>query len=1093
MMKKNCQLFAALAIVLLAAPFGSAAAPGASVKAWKGTIQIPTYVLGPADPNPSFPLVERNPVYPYTMMDSLTDHRVLKTYRAIYLENRYLKLTILPQLGGHLYSIYDKVDHREVLYCNHVVKYGLVGPRGAWISGGIEFSFPFAHTDVTVSPVESALRHNADGSAAAIVGAIDRVSNMHWEVALTLRPGTARVEQRVTLFNSTPLAHLYLFWANAAVKATPGMQYIYPMRETISDDPFAAAETWPVWQGVDRSWYKNIPSALAIFARASHRNYFGVYYHNSNYGVVHVANFRQDPGKKVWSWGAADSGLIWAHILSDADGPYNEIQSGRFYTQGYREFMPPRRVEQWTEYWYPVRALNGGFVQASRAMAFNAVYSKPGQAPRVKLLVSPAAAEQDATVTVKLGKQTLREFTHVSFTPLETKAFAVPVPGVAQAKSRLSVTISGANGAPILHWSAAEPVDGNPDFQPAAGPQRKKLSVTPQTPIEELYLHGVFLEQRGGLDAALRVYAEVLRRDPGYIPALLKLAWNAYSGFDLARAQDFIQRALTRDDENPRVLYAEGVIDRAQGRLTRAQNAFWASIHYGGKAEPSRVELGEIAIQQAKYAAAAQLFARALSYDPRDALARADLAAALRLAGRRDSAGKAAAEAVNEMPLLPFALAERWIDSGAGHTRATPSTSAAAERIIGAEPDDYLAVAAWYHRLGDWRASDAVLHAAINNQSNPSPMLYYYLASNARREGDRARADRFAQKAASMTAEGVFPQRLTDAQVLEEAVSRNSDDAHARYALGNFFFAHGRYNRGNSLWLEALNEGFRNPVLLRNLGLYAWRVKHDLPAAARYYSRAIRLNPAGYRVYNDVDKIYAESGNMAARAALFHSAPPEVLAQETVQARYALFLLEQSRFDQALAALRQHTFRPWEGGVEIHEMFARANIERGKRLLSTHRPVTAAAASEAAAAFRAAMEYPRNLEVGKPAHPNDEEPLYWLGVALNAQGQTAAAQAAWKQAAQGADQQGVGAVFAALALAKVGQRAESRSILDRLSQESSAAGARPYNCLVAGLAAGYQGDAARSRQAFERALKLNPLFWQARVALNDAAREKQPL
>lgn len=1082
MTKKICQLIAALAIVLLTPPFGSAAVPGASVKAWEGTIQIPTYLLGPSDPNPPFPLVERNPVYPYTMMDSLTDHRAVKTYQAIFLENHYLKLTILPQLGGHLYSIYDKIGHREVLYRNHVVKYGLVGPRGAWISGGIEFSFPFAHTDVTVSPVESELRRNADGSATAIVGAIDRVSNMHWEVALTLRPGTARVEQRVTLFNSTPQEHLYLFWANAAVKATPDMQYIYPMRETISDDPFVPAESWPVWQGVDRSWYKNIPSALAIFARDSHRNYFGVYYHDSNYGVVHVADFRQDPGKKLWSWGTADSGLIWAHILSDSDGPYNEIQSGRFYTQGYREFMPPRRMEQWTEYWYPVHGLAGGFVQASRAMALNVVYSKPGAVPEATLLVSPSAAVHDATVVVKLGEKVLREFGNASFSPLETAVFTIPVPSIAQAKSRLSVAITGAQGAPILNWSAAEPVDGNPDFQPAAGPQRKRLTVNSETPVGELYLHGVFLEQRGDLAAALKAYSEVLRRDPGYIPALLKVAWNAYSSLNFTRADEFIHRGLVRNDENPSALYAEGVIERAQGHLTLAQNAFWASIHYGGRPEPSRVELGEIAIQQAHYDAAARLLEHAVCHKPGDALARADLAAALRLAGRRDLAVKASAEAVREMPLLPFALAEQWLDGGGGDDRATPSKSTGWDHVIGADPDNYLAVAAWYHRLGDWRASDSVVNAAIRREPDSSPMLYYYLASNARQEGAEARAATLAQKAASMPAEEVFPQRVTDAQVLEEAVSHNAHDSHAKYALGNFFFAHGRYDTGNTLWSEALNEGFSNPVLLRNLGLYAWRVKHNLPAAARYYSRAIRLNPAAYRLYNDLDKIYAQSGNTPARAALFRSAPPEVLAHETVQARYALFLLEQSRFDQALDVLRGHTFRPWEGGVEIHEMFARANIERGKELLATRRP------AQAAAAFRAAMEYPRNLEVGKPAHPSDEEPLYWLGVALQAQGQSDAAQNAWKGAAKDADQQGVGAVFAALALAKLSQPAQSRAILGRLSQESGVTGARPYNFLVAGLAARHQGDETKAQDNFQRALKLNPLFWQARVALNGAAR-----
>lgn len=271
--------YLALAFLLMfasarAQTVAKSAANSQAVRAWEGSLTIPTYKLGPADPNPPFPLVSKRPVYPYTMLDDLTNDRVSVTYRAIYLENRYLKITILPQLGGHVYSVYDKIDRREVLYRDNVIKYGLVGPRGAWISGGMEFSFPYAHTTDTVSTVESVLRHSPDGSATSVVGAIDWVSNMHWEIAITLRPNTARVEEGVTLFNSTPQNHLYLFWTNSAVKATDDLQCIYPMREIIYDDPFATAQSWPVWHGIDQSWYKNNPSSMAAFGRGVHRNFF---------------------------------------------------------------------------------------------------------------------------------------------------------------------------------------------------------------------------------------------------------------------------------------------------------------------------------------------------------------------------------------------------------------------------------------------------------------------------------------------------------------------------------------------------------------------------------------------------------------------------------------------------------------------------------------------------------------------------------------------------------------------------------------------------------------------------------------------------
>src|SRR6185312_13183841 len=465
-----------------------------------------------------------------------------------------------------------KVNHREVLYRDHVIKYGLVGPRGAWISGGMEFSFPYAHTMDSVSPVESTLRHNADGSASAIVGAIDWVSNMYWEIALTLRPSTARLQEDVTLFNATPQQHLYLFWTNTAVKATDDLQYIYPMRETIEDDPFAVVQTWPVWAGVDQSWYKNVAPAMAIFGREVHRNFFGVYYHASDYGVVHVANYRQDPGKKIWSWGTARSGRIWDTLLSDDDGPYNEIQSGRFYTQGYREFMQPRRVEKWTEYWYPVSGLKNGIAEATSQIALNVSYSAGnGAEGDVNVSLSPVADVTGASIVIKEGQKVIAQKRDVNLTPLHTSTYTVPVKDVSAAKKDLEVEVRSTNGQSMLHWSASDPIDGNPDFVARAGTQLlSEIPDSPKTPTQALYIRCLLLQKIGDLERAVKVYDEVLQRDPPYIPALLKKAWLRYQAGDFVQAEQLLVRAKVRDDADPALQYALGTVYRAQGRLNLA-------------------------------------------------------------------------------------------------------------------------------------------------------------------------------------------------------------------------------------------------------------------------------------------------------------------------------------------------------------------------------------------------------------------------------------------------------------------------------------------------------------------------------------------
>lgn len=1051
-------------------------AQGAAVHAWQGTIAIPTYGLGPADPNPSFPLVNSRDVYPYTMQDDLTHVEATKTYQALYLENEYLKIIVLPQLGGHVYSIYDKTNHREVLYRDHVIKYGLVGPRGAWISGGMEFSFPYAHTTDSVSPVEFSLRHNSDGSASAIVGAIDWVSNMYWEIAITLRPDTARLEEGVTLFNATPQQHLYLFWTNTAVKATDDLQYIYPMRETIEDDPFAIVQKWPVWDGVDQSWYKNVAPAMAIFGRAVQRNFFGVYYHASDYGVVHVADYHQDPGKKIWTWGTARSGRIWDKLLSDDDGPYNEIQSGRFFTQGYREFMQPRRVEEWTEYWYPVSGLKDGFVEATSQMALNVNYS----AGNIVVSLSPVADVTGASLLIKEGGKVLGEQRAINLTSMHTFNYTVPVKDVSTAKKDLDVEVTSANGKSILHWSAAEPLDGNPDFVARAGNRiMTEIRDSPKTPTQALFMRGVLLQKMGEEQRAVAVYDEVLHRDPGYVPALLREAWLKYQAGDFVAAEALLGRAKSRDESDAAVEYALGVVYRAEGKLTLAEDGFWTSIHYGGSAAPALVELGEIEIRLGHYLEAEKLLTRAVTYNPSDAFAFADVAVAERLAGKSQDATQASAKAVKEMPLLPYALVEQFQDKQA----AGGADAAGLKAVMNSDPENYLAVAAWYHSLGAWKSADAVLQAETTNfpAGSITPMVSYYLASDAHHEGDASRAEHYAQEAATSRSVAVFPNRLEDYSILVDALKADPGDAQAKYEVGTFLFAHDRYDEAATLWREAVSAGFNNSVLLRNLGLYDWQVKHDVQKAAEDYAGAIQLSPHEYRLYPDLDEIYEQEDKVAAREELFQNAPSDVLAQDTVQARRVVLLMEQQQYSDALTTLASRTFTPWEGGMAVHGMYVVANLESGKRELAGKHP------AEAEKYFRAAMLYPENLGTGAPDQPGDAEQLYWLGNAMEAEGQDGDAKAAWKKVAdQAENREGHCDLFPALADEKLGNQNEAKEMLEQCTRAAEQPNATATSVFYAGIAERHSGNGERAREDFHRVLTIDPLYWQARIALGDA-------
>src|SRR5882762_8544670 len=143
-----------------------------SPRVWEAPLSIPTYELGPPNPYPALLDWQRRkwrPVYPYPFLDALSNKRTDKTWKAVYLENEYLRVSVLPELGGHIYQIFDNTTNRDVLYSNPVMKYAMVALRGAWVSGGIEWNFPDGHTLTTVSPIDYAMRMESYGSAAVPV------------------------------------------------------------------------------------------------------------------------------------------------------------------------------------------------------------------------------------------------------------------------------------------------------------------------------------------------------------------------------------------------------------------------------------------------------------------------------------------------------------------------------------------------------------------------------------------------------------------------------------------------------------------------------------------------------------------------------------------------------------------------------------------------------------------------------------------------------------------------------------------------------------------------------------------------------------
>ncbi|MGB7393693.1 MAG: DUF5107 domain-containing protein, partial [Pricia sp.] len=340
------------------------------VKAWREKVTIPTYEVGDPEKYPVF-LEKRvyqassGAVYPHPVIEKISDEKVDKEWDVIFLENEYLKIMILPALGGRIQRAYDKIRQRDFVYYNHVIKPALVGLTGPWISGGIEFNWPQHHRPSTYDPIDSLIEKNGDGSITVWASEVERMFRTKGMAGFTLHPDKAYLEIKVQLYNRTPHRQTFLWWANPAVAVNDHYQSVFPPdvnavfdhgKRDVSEFPIAKGEYYKVdySPGTDISRYKNIPVPTSYMAITSDYDFVGGYENDTKGGLLHVADHYVSPGKKQWTWGNGDFGRAWDRNLTDEDGPYIELMCG-VYTDNQPDFswMHPYEEKSFTQYFMP--------------------------------------------------------------------------------------------------------------------------------------------------------------------------------------------------------------------------------------------------------------------------------------------------------------------------------------------------------------------------------------------------------------------------------------------------------------------------------------------------------------------------------------------------------------------------------------------------------------------------------------------------------------------------------------------------------------------------------------------------------------------
>ena len=654
------------------------------IKAWREIVTIPTYEIGKAEKNPIF-LEKRvyqgssGVVYPYPVIESIANEPTPHEWKVVFLENEYIKVMVMPELGGRIQMAYDKIKQRHFVYYNHVIKPALVGLTGPWISGGIEFNWPQHHRPSTYLPVDCDIVENEDGSVTVWVNEMERMFHQKGMAGFTLRPGCAYLEIQGRVSNRTSLPQTFLWWANPAVEVNDAYQSVFPPdvnavfdhgKRAVSSFPIATGTYYKMdySAGVDISNYKNIPVPTSYMAVNSKYDFEGGYENDTKGGMLHVASHHFSPGKKQWTWGNGDFGRAWDRNLTDCVGsekgivkserqrvgdgtsgmkfataslkpgfrPYIELMAG-VYTENQPDFtwLMPYEEKQFTQYFMPYREI-GIVKQANKDFVLNIEKTEGGVSFKVL-----ATSEQTARVLLRNKSGETYFDQTLTLSPEAVFEQAVACPAVSLNDLTLSIT----KADHISHQSSliweAEPDDIRPipdAAEAALSPQDTKTN-------DQLYLTGLHLEQyRHATWSALDYYEEALRRDPNDVRCLNQTGlWYLRRGrFD--KAETCLRRAVKIwQKRNPNPYDGEALFNLAltlkyQGRADEAYGLFWKSTWNKAWADAGYFEAACISVSQQRYDDALDELNRSLIFNSCNHKARALKAAVLRLLGRQEEA-----------------------------------------------------------------------------------------------------------------------------------------------------------------------------------------------------------------------------------------------------------------------------------------------------------------------------------------------------------------------------------------------------------------------------------------------------------------------
>ncbi|MDD7885375.1 DUF5107 domain-containing protein [Flavivirga sp. 57AJ16] len=971
------------------------------VNVWKEKIILPTYEVGKPEKNPVF--IEKRvyqgssgSVYPYPVIEKIANEKTDKEYQAVFLENDFIKIMILPELGGRVHMAYDKIKERHFVYYNQVVKPALVGLTGPWISGGIEFNWPQHHRPTTFDPVDFTIEEHADGSATIWCSELERMFRTKGMAGFTLHPDKAYLEIKAKLYNRTPFPQTFLWWANPAVKVNDDYQSVFPPdvnavfdhgKRDVSSFPIAKGTYYKIdySPGTDISKYKNIPVPTSYMAITSKYDFVGGYENDTKGGLLHVANHHVSPGKKQWTWGHGDFGVAWDRNLTDEDGPYIELMCG-VYTDNQPDFtwLMPGEQKDFVQYFMPYRDL--GVVKNATKNAMvnlekidNKLIAKvytTGTYPKMKIVVkdgNTALIQDEINASPKNSYEKVIDFNNETL-------------------ENLSIYVFDADDNVLVDWEYEGDNESDiPDpAQPALAPEDIKHN-------EQLFLTGQHLEQyRHATYSPIPYYEEALRRDPNDIRCNNALGLWLMRRAKFSKAENYFRTAiktLTKRNPNPydgEPYFNLGLCLKYQGKNEKAYTAFYKSAWNAAWQNQAYLHIAQLDALKGNYNEALTHIKKSISKNTQDHRALHLQLGILRKLGENEKALELNEEYQMEDHFNFGVLYEKYLIS---NNLADLDNM---KCLLRGNIHNYIEYALDYASAGFYKEAIELINLGIEINAN-YPMAWYYLGWFYQKSNDIAKATEASKKASIVSPDYCFPNQIESVQALNSAISLNPSDAKAHYYIGNFWYAAKQYKDAISNWEKSvqIDNGF--PTVYRNLSLGYFNKSGEEIKAMEYLESAFALDSTDARIFMELDQLYKRLNKGLEFRLDFLENHLELVEQrdDVYLERITIYNLL-GEHKKAYALLQNRMFHPWEGGEgKVSGQYLYSLIEMSKNCIREGEYDTAIDY------LIQAGQYPENLGEGKLHGTQENDIHYWLGVAYKKKGLEAEAKKHYQLASEG--------------------------------------------------------------------------------------------